>query len=170
VDPTQTQSDPGRGNTTRVTVDKTPVLQGLLRFDQLFGSAATQVPGDAPITAATLTLFITDGGHKFTLHRLRRTWGESATWASLGNGLDATEYDVSPCAESPVDPATGLVAVGAVPIDVTACVQVLQADFRAGRPLRGWVLLSTGGNGVTLVSSEGGQKSQRPLLEVRFRP
>ncbi len=140
--------------------------QGLLRFNQMFGSASNQVPPTAGIDEATLTLWITNRGNKFNLHHMQRDWEESDTWNRLGNGLSPGEFAPGACAMSPVDAGSGRVEEGRLVIDVTACVEALQADPDP----QGWALLSTGGDSVRFASSEASNQTQQPLLKVDYLP
>ncbi len=89
---------------------------------------------------------------------------QSDTWNRLGNGLSPGEFAPGACAMSPVDADSGRVEEGRLVIDVTACVEALQADPDP----QGWALLSTGGDSVRFASSEGSSQTQRPRLQVRF--
>src|SRR3989344_4899287 len=62
--------------------------QGLIRFDNLFGTGAGQIGAGDTILSATLTLQVFDVGSGLTVHNLLTNWNAStATWNSLGNGL-----------------------------------------------------------------------------------
>ena len=60
--------------------------QALLRFDNLFGSGAGQIPTNATLRSATLQLQVTNGSvSNMNLHRMNGTWSASDTWTSLGS-------------------------------------------------------------------------------------
>ena len=67
-------------------------IQGLLRFDDIFGNGLGQIPSGAVITSATLTLNVTDGtSEPFSLYRMLTGWTEGSTWNSFGNGIQTKE-------------------------------------------------------------------------------
>ena len=65
------------GNATSIiTDDAGSVEQGLIRFDNLFGSGPGQVPLGSTITNATLSVYVTDADSNdfIDLHRMNATW------------------------------------------------------------------------------------------------
>lgn len=68
-----------------------PRQTALIRFDQIIGSGASQIPAGATITSATLSLYVTerDAADTVALHRMKIDWSESSTHASLVNGIQA---------------------------------------------------------------------------------
>ncbi len=133
--------------------------QALLRFGEIFGTNAGQIPLDAEITSARLELNITNPGDSVSLHRMLKTWDANVTWQSLGEGIAADGVEALAVA----DASTASQVSGIVSIGVTASLLAWQAD-----PLSnyGWVLLPTGGDGVDFDSSEG---MIPPKLVVTYR-
>jgi len=140
--------------------------QILLRFDNLFVSQGGPIPDGAAITAATLTLNITnpsvDGAQ---LHRMVIPWSDTDTWNSLVSGVQ-------------VDGSEALAAVaaaslynGTVPathdIDVTTSVAAWSA---APATNHGWVLVTPpgGSDSWQFDSSEGATVALRPRLSVSY--
>lgn len=134
--------------------------QGLLYFNDIFGSGPRQIPVGAVITSATLTLNVTDGtSERFSLHRMLTDWTAvpNWTWNALGNGIqtDGTE------AATTADATVASIAAGSRSINV---LQSLQA-WADGVPNFGWALLMTGSNGWDFNSSEG---AVAPTLTVDY--
>ena len=105
--------------------------QALLRFDNMFGTGAGQIPLGAHITSASLTLQTSDLGDGAELHRMLRSWADTDTWSSLGSGVqaDGTEAVVA------ADRVTGkMTALGSNSFDVTASLQA----WSDGAANRGW--------------------------------
>src|SRR5262249_14091885 len=118
------------GNTTPLTVDLDD--QGgqafvLLRFANLFGPAANQIPTGSTINAATLTINATSGSDAtavISFHRMLVTWDQAtATWNSFGgDGIqnDATEAVATPDGTVPAPQAAD---AGVKMIDVAASLR-----------------------------------------------
>jgi hypothetical protein len=95
-------------NDTRVVDDDTANSlfsdrrgQGLLRWDGLVGAGPRQVPLGAQVVSATLVIDVPDDidtplyNPDFFVHRMTRSWDESSTWNSLGDGL-SVPADMTP--------------------------------------------------------------------------
>jgi len=141
--------------------------QGLVRFDGLFGTGATQVPPGTAITAATLTLHTgsassDDSITTTSLYRMLRDWGESSTWDGLVGGVSANGAEAASTADGTVSPS---VLGGAVVVDVRATVQAWSANPAASF---GWALLPNGTNGWRLNSSEATDPARRPKLTITY--
>lgn len=146
--------------------------QGLIRFDQLFGNAAGQIRAGDTIVSATLTLAVFDVGSGFTVHDLLTDWTQgSATWNSLGNGIqaDGSEAAAGALASFGANNSSANVGTGTLVIDLTASLQAVQAGTLPGH---GWALLpfASGTNGIDLRSSEYAVLADRPLLTVEVSP
>ena len=147
--------------------------QVLLRFDNLFGSGANQVPTNATLYSAKLicntptnsTGTSYDSPDTFRAHRMILDWTDTATWNSVGGGVAADNVEsASAVTFSTVPNVDGAPAI----IDVTSDLDL----FKAGTPNRGWVIrpASTGtGNGWTFKSSEyATDPTLRPSLEIVY--
>ncbi|MCC7387835.1 MAG: DNRLRE domain-containing protein [Phycisphaerales bacterium] len=131
--------------------------QGLLRFDQLAGAGG--VPEDSDILSAVLELRVTNGGSGIGWHRTRVAWGDTATWASLGGGVQADGSD----AWARWDHRLNSVNEGLLSVDVTSSLRSALLDG----PETGWALLPLGDDGVGVASGEAADASTRPRLVVR---
>jgi hypothetical protein len=135
-------------------------VQALLRFENLFGANAGQIPVDATLQSATLQLQVTNAGASMNLHRMVANWAATDTWDTLLGGVQNDGVE----AVAVADVSTGAVATGLRSIDVLASLQAWQSNPSANR---GWVLLPTGSDGVDFDSAEGATK---PKLLVNFVP
>ena len=136
------------------------VRQALLRFDDLFGPNAGQIPSGAVIRQAILTINQTDNGNVVNLHRMLGGWDQNTvTWNLLNGGLTADDVEVATAFDASTPGLNGV--VGPITIDVTASVQA----WAAGQPNYGWAFLPTGGDGWRWNSSES---TATPLLSVQF--
>lgn len=140
-------------------------VQGLLQFNDIFGSGAGQIPVGATIVSATLTLRTTnttpDAG---TINRMLVGWDSTATWSSLGSGVQ-----VGTEASSSGAVAIGAAALGSRAYDVTASLQAwlsaggTSADQNAAN--HGWLFNPTNTDEWNFASSESAFK---PVLAVTY--
>jgi myo-inositol-hexaphosphate 3-phosphohydrolase len=150
------------GSATSLSVDsKDPegnVNQILLRFDHLFGTGLGQIPQDATITSATLTLTTSDPGGGASVHRLLTAWSETATYNSLGDGIQADGTEAVTAADLVTG---GIGTLGPITLDVTNSVQA----WVDGADNNGWAFLPSSNDGWDFSSSESGQV---PVLTVNY--
>lgn len=133
--------------------------QTLLRFENLFGSNAGQIPANAILRSATLQLQVTNGSiNNMNLHRMLTAWDATDTWNSRVNGVqtDGVEAVISP------DTSSGTSQLGALSFNVLASLQAWQTDPASNR---GWALMPTGTDGIDFNSSEG---TTKPKLIVTY--
>lgn len=142
--------------------------QGLIRFDNIFGSGAGQIPLGATINSATLTVNVIqdagDASAQITLHRMLATWSEASTWNSLVGGVQFDNVEASSTVDATIaDPtATGnQVWSGA---NLTATVQA----WSDGATNYGWAIRSDNTGDWEFRSSENGTSGSRPLLTVTY--
>ena len=140
--------------------------QALIRFENLFGPAAGQVPANATILSAKLIPWTGSGANDISTtlvaaHRMLAAWSATDTWDSLTAGISADGTEAASTASF-----TQVPALGSAPVifDVTGDV----AAWLAGAPNRGWALLPRGTDGWVSASSEGATASQRPMLEIAY--
>ena len=138
--------------------DRGGPVQSLLRFDNLFGDGPGQIASNAKILSASLELQVFDHGDDLTFHRMLQDWSDTATWNSLGNGVQANGIE----AVSTPDVVTSDVNEGTLSVDVTQSLQAWLADPSSNH---GWAILPTSYNGVDFYSSEG---AIAPRLVVDF--
>ena len=118
------------------------VGQVLVRFDNLFGAATTQVPADAVIHSAKLILNTPvnttgtayDSNDTFRAHRMILDWTDTATWNSLTAGVSADNIEAASNASFSIVPD---VDGGPAIIDVTSDVVLFKAGAATNR---GWVV------------------------------
>ncbi|MDI5934704.1 Ig-like domain-containing protein [Halomonas kalidii] len=149
-----------RGSQKTLTVDsedRRGEVQALVRFDDIFGSGAGQIPLGATILSATLELQTTTSGDGARLHRMLQSWSDSATWDSLGNGIQADGVE----AMVQSDLNTGFVAAGTTQLDVTTSLQA----WANGQANHGWAFLPLGPDGWSFDSAEG---SVPPKLIIEY--
>lgn len=80
--------------------DAAPATQNtsevLLRFDDIFGTGAGQIPLGAIIVSASLQVTTIDPGDGATFHRALVSWDEvNATWNSMNNGLQNDDSEAT---------------------------------------------------------------------------
>lgn len=126
--------------------------------DTLVSFSLPEIPADADITRARLTMYQSVGsGSGVSVHRVTQGWDESSvTWNSI-----AGAFDQAPVATLP--PRTR--CVGHVSVDVTPLVRVWQD----GRGNHGIVLRQDDAN-TGFATSEATHPEQRPTLQICWRP
>jgi Tfp pilus assembly protein FimT len=141
---------------------------GLIRFDNIFGSGAGQIPYGSTINSASLTVNVFDpsaGGATIGLHRMLVDWSEAtATWNSMTNGIQPNDIEASSAADGTlVNPG------GSGAQSFTDLAGALQA-WSDGAPNYGWAIFSNDADGWDARSSEYGTVASRPLLAVDYTP
>ncbi len=136
--------------------------QGLIRFDNIFGSGPGQIPFGYTINSATLTLEAVDGAFaNIDLHRMLVNWNETDTWNLMTNGLQSgTEYQASADGSVPSPLSTG-----------TKVITGLEATVQAwayGATNHGWAFITNSTDGWDFNSSEFGTVALRPVLTVDY--
>jgi hypothetical protein len=157
VDTTLREATPATNNALTASLAVDDDEQTLLRFDGIFGSGPGQVPAGSTIYSATLQLQVSNSGSAVRLHSMLQLRPDTDTWDSLGAGVQTDGVE----AASSADVTTGQVTIGSMSIDVTSRLQAWSSN-----PLSnlGWVILSTGVNGVDFDSAEG---VTPPRLEIQ---
>ncbi|MBI5763583.1 MAG: metallophosphoesterase family protein [Planctomycetes bacterium] len=136
------------------------VNAGLIRFDSIFGGGVGQVPVGSQITSATLTYTVFNTGTVGVIYEAASNWSGATTWATLGGtpGVDAADYGTY------VNSATGS-SLTTYNIDVTPSLVLWSSDPALNK---GWIILSTGTDGVQIRSSEYAAITNRPKLTVNY--
>lgn len=137
--------------------------QVVIRFDDIFGDSAKQVPKGARIVKANLYVSAFDQGSTVHLHRMNVPFSKTATWNSLIDGVSADGLEASRTKDSLTFGKIAANTSTAI-FDVTDTVQY----WSAGHPNHGWVFINTGGNGWDFYSSEFEDLTQRPRLEILY--
>lgn len=137
--------------------------QVLMRFDDIIGLGARQVPPRATLHSAKLFVSAFDQGTTVNLHRLLVPFNRSATWNSLVSGVSADGLEASRHKDSFT---FGKIAASTsdIQFDVTDTVQA----WVNGDANYGWVFINTGGNGWDFYTSEFEKVKQRPKLVIEF--
>lgn len=154
------------GNATSLNIDGDDPggtgldVQALLRFDNLFGTGAGQIPAGATLHSATLQLQVTNAGSSLNLHRMVANWSAADSWDSLSGGIQTNGIE----ALTAVDVATGSLAIGSVSIDVLPSLLAWASNPAANR---GWAFMPSGDDGVNFNSAEG---TVKPKLIVSYIP
>jgi hypothetical protein len=140
-------------------------LQGLIRFDNIIGNGADQVPANAQVLRATLT--ITTGstasnasGNTMMIYRMLSDWTESSTWTSMSGGVTVGSETLA-VSDTGVTPET---AGQTVTFDVTQTLQ----EWANGALNRGWLLDPTQTDGWVWNTGDSATASLRPILNVSF--
>lgn len=140
-------------------------VQGLIRFDNLFGSLPDQIPLGSTINSAVLTLDVFNSSNvpigTLSLYRMTTSWSETSTWDSLVSGVQAG----SETAASPDDAHTAE-NIAPTDFDVLASLQA----WSGGAGNFGWAIFNSGTDGIEFRSSEYATVTARPRLAVDFTP
>jgi hypothetical protein len=152
---------PDAGAVNVDNADQGGIARALLRFDNIFGNGAAQIPFGAVISNATLTVGTSDlGTVPVLVFRMLVDWSETTTtWNTLGGGIDdgtnGTEAVFFTTLDSGQDEQTDS-------LNVTAQVQ----EWANGGANYGWAFVATGTDGWRMYTSEGG--TMRPRLLVQY--
>jgi hypothetical protein len=164
------------GSNTQIIFDedRDGVVRALVRFDNIFGTGAGQIPLGSNITAATLRVYVTEGtldNGVFEFYRMITDWNQAtAVWTTFGaGGPQPGGAAVSPMDAShapfpdPADPANA-----PDPIDTNVATSL--RAWSGGFANRGWLIKSATGDGGIMLSSEHANVNWRPLLTVTYAP
>jgi hypothetical protein len=138
------------------------VNYGLVRFDDIVGGGAGQVPAGATVVSASLTIVAYDPSvaPPADLHPVLVDWDEATVTTDNFGGDAGVQVD-----EYGPDIADGPIDNGAAVIDVTSAVQDW-VDNPASN--FGLIFVPQSANGVVVRSSEYATVSERPLLTVEY--
>ncbi len=141
-------------------------LEILVKFASIFGSGSGQVPNNATIVSAKLSLWTGSGTNDDSdniawAHRMLKPWSASDTWNSLTNGVSRDDVDATL-----LDSFSHMPELENAPVilDVTADI----AAMLAGAENNGWLLRLDGGDAWNAYSSENLNATQRPTLQVAY--
>ena len=140
--------------------------QILVGFSNLFGPGTGQVPLNATIISAKLSLWTGAGVNDISvnlasLHRMLIPWNDTDTWNSLVNGVSTNDIEAASA-----DSFTEGPEINNAPVifDVTTDITA----FLTGTPNRGWVITDTGTDGWAAHSSESATTTARPALQIAY--
>ncbi len=140
--------------------------QGLVRFGDLFGSGAGQIPAGSTITNASLSVFVshrndTEPASVVGLYKVNANWTESSTWNSLTGGIQTNGTEAAAMASDTISATnSGWVTFKNLASDVQQWVD--------GQPNYGWSLLTNDSDAWEFNSSENGNVSLRPYLTIAY--
>ncbi len=158
------------GAVTQLTVDMDisngNEAQALIRFDNLFGNGAGQIPLGATILSARLTVDANDPssqGAEIRFYRMLTAWSESSTWNSMSSGIQTDGVEASSTPESivPNPDITGTVTISGLETTLQA--------WSDGASNFGWVVINNSTDGWDVSSSETSTPNLRPRLFVTYR-
>lgn len=142
---------------------------GLLKFDEVFGTAANQIPAGAQILWAQLYLTTPSGvtnadGSGAKLHRLLRAWSNASTWNNAfgGNGIQTNGTE----ALATADLNTGDQDPGTSGFNVTSALRA----WSAGDSNHGWSFQYNTSDAWMFAASEHESLLMRPRLVVAWKP
>ncbi len=163
VDTYLAQDSPTTDNSSASTlvVDLVSEDHILMRFDDIFGTNGAQIPLNAEIISASLTVEITNesAGVGATLHRMLQPWNDTDTWDVWTNGIQNDDVEAMSAAD-----ASGSSGVGSFELDVTTSVTAWLADPSSNY---GWAWLPPGvDNSWQMDSAEG---ATPPELRVVYQ-
>ncbi len=139
---------------------------GLLRFDDIVGGDASQIPSDALIESATLTIAVSTGGDPAvsgTVYPINVDWNESTTFRELagpngrltpGDEFDNSIFWTAPNLEGPFN------------FDVTALVQSWVVEPQRNH---GWLFFPRSALEVEVSTREHSVLNARPVLSVTLQ-
>ncbi len=138
------------GTKTVLSVGTDGTLSTLIKPHDLAG-----IPAGAKVIAASLVVYIFDGGDASSVRSLSSTWNPSTVTYATAPGL-GTVLATLPAGRS------GMTSVSLPSSAVQAWLD--------GAPVYGFTLDPTGADRVDMRSSEYALPSERPYLEVRWKP
>lgn len=166
------------GLSTTIGVDWNVVTPGdqsqvLIRFDNIIGTGANQIPPGSQVHAAMLDLTSQSGsaqGHGGHFHRMLIPWLDTDTWNTFGagitnNGVQAAVATSMAAGSSNLD---FFVQGGYLEYELTADV----AAWANGAGNYGWVILPwvNGNDGWFFGTAENSNEKYRPQLRVYYTP
>ncbi|MBK6744802.1 MAG: cadherin domain-containing protein [Hydrogenophilales bacterium] len=138
--------------------------QVLIRFDNLFGNGAGQIPYGATITAASLTVYVDNVGlsGSATIYPLvDLTWDQSmVTWNSVVNGVQLGSSEASNTADASISSASS-------GYRTFAGLEATLQSWSDGATNNGWVITKTIDD-WRFMSSENATAVRRPYLLVSY--
>jgi hypothetical protein len=146
-------------------------IQGLLRFDNIFGTGAGQIPLGSTITAATIQFRITSSTDtQVTFHRMLRTWSQATvTWDNMGpnpTGGNGIQFDGTDAVQNPDLTFNASTSGQFQTFNVLPSLQA----WSGGAANLGWGMQNAGGNGWDFATSENADVTFHPLLSVTYAP
>lgn len=153
-----------RATDAEIHFDNDLISQGLLRFDNIFGSGTGQIPTGSTIVSAKLTLNCHDAGSgTVDFHRILVPWTDADTWATFNNNSSAGITLDGIVAVAAPDLSSSQTTLGTWDFDITTTVQA----WAGGAPNYGWGILAGSTSGMAFGSSES---AFPPILTIVYTP
>ena len=154
------------GSTKDLLIDASPHEHTVIKFPNIFGGGANQIPLGSTIISATLTGQVYNGGDDMLLYQLIEGWVEaSVTWNEASTGVSWTNAGADGTGSHKATSVGTLSGViGSQSIDVTTSVQ----NWSFGELNEGWLLKHTGTSGLKIRSSDYETAAERPRLTVTY--
>ncbi len=144
-----------------------PLSQGLVRFDNLFGAGSGQISLGSEILSAELSLFTDNWGNDIQIRRMLVPWDNNSTWNTVGSANDGVSVTAGD-AENAIEAVLAPIAVGVrTNVSVVNSVRVWSTN---GAPNYGWVLIDSGDDGYQFGASDTNDITYRPKLTVTYLP
>ena len=156
------------GSTTDLEIDSGD-KHSVIKFPNIFGGGADQIPLGSVIISATLTLELFNPGDDPLVYQLIEGWVESqATYNDRTTGVAWSDPGAGGTGshKASADGSLPAGSSGTQSVDVTTSVQ----NWSDGEVNEGWVLEDTGSDGVDIRSSEYATVADRPMLSVTYVP
>jgi hypothetical protein len=153
-----------------LVADGSPLSQSLIRFDNLFGAAAGQVPLGSTILSAKLSILTgsslnDESLSTMSLHQLNVPFSNSSTWNSLGGGVNLGTEAVTTPEFALLPNIEGDYAI----FDVTDSITSFAAAAALGQNINnGWLINPSGTDGWRFRSSEYATIGDRPILSITY--
>ena len=153
------------GSDAQLVIDGSPVSQGLIKFDDIFGNGPGQVPYGATILSAKLSILTGSASNDQTannmaLHQLLVPFDGNSTWNSLAGGISLGSEAVTTPEFTLLPNTLGDYAI----FDVSDSINA----FAHGQAKnQGWLINPSGTDGWRPRSSNAGA-SDRPILQITY--
>ncbi|MFZ5527606.1 MAG: cadherin domain-containing protein [Pseudomonadota bacterium] len=146
-------------------------FQTLLKFENIFGNGAGQIPQGAIITSVTLEIYMTASptftNPTFSVYRMLASWSDTASWSSMGDGVNGGEALGTPdmtIKDNGTGPYTFTFSTAG-----SAMLETLQAWSDDPSSNQGWYIFSDDNSSkASFASSENGTVAYRPKLTVEY--
>ncbi|RZL09447.1 MAG: DUF4347 domain-containing protein, partial [Rubrivivax sp.] len=143
-------------------------FQTLIKFEDIIGAAAGQIPPGAIITNVTLTVYMTATptftNPTFSLYRMLSSWSDSSTWSSMGDGIGFGEARSS--ADQTITDSGVKSYTFASNAAMIASVQAWANDPSSNQ---GWyIFCDDNSSKASFASSENATVANRPKLTVDY--
>lgn len=155
---------------------------GLLRYGNIIGTGAGQIPPGTTINNARIRFFVTDTADTIDVHEIQpfegpsdvdssitvnTDWSEdTATFANLIVDGFFPQFGTEITADSPISTFTPTDNLNFAEADVTSSIQ----KYANGEPNLGWMLENTAGDDVSFVGKEGAAVFGAPALIIDYLP